>query len=315
MRTAIISGPTGAVGVALINELINHNYFVYAICHKNSKRSSNIPVNKNVRVIFSDLSEFSTLSTLPNCDVFFHLAWDGTYGDSRNDINKQFNNIKYSIDSVNFAKRCGCSTYIGIGSQSEYGISNETKDPYDPCFPNNFYGSAKLSTSYLTRTLCNENNIRHIWCRIFSLFGPYDADYTMIMSSMIKMIDGKKCLFTKGDQLWDYIYSKDAAKAFRLIDEKGKNNSIYNIASGKPRLLKEYISAMHCIVNPTSIIELGAIPYFIHQPMNLSANISNLKEDTGFECDYSFEEGIIDLMKFFKKQDTIINAIPNQICS
>lgn len=298
-KKAIITGPTGAVGVALINELISRKIEVYAICRVNSKRISNIPSSPLVHIIECNMDEIKKIiSIVPHdIDVFYHFAWDGTYGESRNNAFVQNKNIEYSMDSVYVAKQIGCKVYIGAGSQSEYGHSNEIKKPNDFCNPDNFYGAAKLSASYMTRVYCNQLGIRHEWCRIFSLFGPHDGEYTMIMSSIRKMLNNEKCLFTKGDQIWDYIYSKDAARAFYLVALKGNDGSIYCFASGQTRTLKEYILSMHNIVNPSSSIEIGAIPYYEHQAMNLSADVSNLIEDTGFSPNYTFEEGIMDLLK------------------
>lgn len=297
MKKAVVTGPTGAVGVALINELISNDYFVFAICHKSSNRINNIPKSKFVKIIFADLNELlTTENEIENSDVFFHLGWQGTFGDSRNDFSLQNDNIKYALDSVMLANNLHCKSYIGVGSQSEYGPTNTKKYPDGPCFPDNFYGAAKLSASYMTRVLCNKFGIRHNWCRIFSLFGPCDGPYTMIMSSINKMINNEVSKFTKGEQIWDYIYSKDAALAFRLIAEKGINNQIYCIASGEIRKLKDYIISLHDIVNPNSVIEIGAIDYYPHQAMNLSVDITNLKNDTGFMPKYTFEEGIMDLL-------------------
>lgn len=305
INKVVITGPTGAVGVALINEFISKNVEIYAICRVNSKRINNIPKHRLVHIIECNMNQYKSLvSVLPHdIDVFYHFAWDGTYGESRNNPLVQTKNIEYSMDSVFLAKELNCKVYVGAGSQSEYGHSNEVKGPTDYCFPDNFYGAAKLSTSHMTRVYCSQLGIKHIWCRIFSLFGPYDGEYTMIMSSIKKMLNNEDCKFTAGDQIWDYIYSKDAAKAFRLVAEKGIDGSVYCIASGQTRPLKEYIKSMHKLVNINCKILLGAIPYYEHQAMNLTADISNLKSDTGFEPKYTFEEGIKDLVGLIKNED------------
>ena len=37
----------------------------------------------------------------------------------------QNKNVEYTLDAVYLAKRFGCDTFIGAGSQAEYGIVNE----------------------------------------------------------------------------------------------------------------------------------------------------------------------------------------------
>lgn len=110
------------------------------------------------------------------------------------------------------------------------------------------------------------------------------------------MCNGENPKCTKGEQVWDYIYSKDAARAFRLVAERGTDGAVYLLGTGQTRLLKEYIYAIRDAVEEVTGIhtepEIGAIPYYPNQAMHLEADISNLKVETGFEPDFSFEMGI-----------------------
>lgn len=53
--------------------------------------------------------------------MMFHFGWMGTTGAARNDMDLQCRNIAYTIDAVRLAQRFGCKTFIGAGSQAEYG--------------------------------------------------------------------------------------------------------------------------------------------------------------------------------------------------
>ena len=64
MKRAIITGPTGAIGNALINVLIENGVEVIAVCRANSKRVANIPNSKLVRVVECDLCNLSMLPSL-----------------------------------------------------------------------------------------------------------------------------------------------------------------------------------------------------------------------------------------------------------
>lgn len=300
MKKVIITGPTGAVGVSLIQELIAHNIEVTAICRPASKRLSSIPKHPLVRIVECGVDQLLTLKDQLNhdYDAFYHFAWDGTYGDSRQDLYRQANNILYTLDAVHLAHAVGCSVFVGAGSQSEFGHVEGVLHPDMPCTPDNGYGIAKLDAGRMSRLECRKLGIRHEWCRIVSLYGPFDGQYTMVMSGIYKMLRGERPQYTKGDQVWDYIYSKDAARAFRLVAEKGKDGSIYCFGTGKPRLLKDYILAIRDAVNPEQEVGLGELPYYPNQVMHLEADISNLTEDTGFVPQYSFEEGIRETVEW-----------------
>ncbi len=302
IKKVIITGPTGAVGTALIQELINNNIQVTAISRVGSRRITNIPSSPLVSIVECNLNDLLSLSEklTHDYDVFYHFGWDGTYGASRQDLYKQSENIKFALDAVELAHNIGCRVFIGAGSQSEYGHVDGVLTPNTACNPDNGYGICKLASCNLTRVACSKYNIRHNWCRILSLYGPYDGEYTLISSLIKSFIKGERIKTTNGDQIWDFIYSKDAAKAFRLVAENGIDNAVYCFGSGKTRTLKQYIIAVRDIVNPQCEIGFGKLPYYPNQVMHLEADISNLQNDTGFSPSYTFEEGIKETAEYFK---------------
>ena len=267
----VITGPTGAIGMALIKRCLELNTEVLAICHKGSKRISQIPQDERVKIIEADLKDYKELNveTGKEYNIFIHLAWNGTFGDTRNDMELQSDNIKYTLDAVEFAHRLGCKTFIGAGSQAEYGRVDEPIKPDTPAFPENGYGIAKLAAGQMSRIRCEQLGIKHIWTRIFSVYGPYDGEYTMVMSTLKKMLNGEETHFTAGDQIWDYLYSEDAAHMILDLAETAKHGTIYCIANGQSQPLKEYIKDMYEVTGCKARLGLGDIPYNDKQVMRL----------------------------------------------
>jgi nucleoside-diphosphate-sugar epimerase len=107
-----------------------------------------------------------------------------------------------------------------------------------------------------------------------------------------------KC--TKGEQLWDYLYSGDAANAMYLLGEKGHDGKVYCIGSGKARPLYEYIYIIRDLIDAQSKVELGTIPYDEKQVMFLCADIDDLTKDTEFVPKISFEEGIKNTVRWVR---------------
>ena len=303
MKSVIITGPTGAVGVSLIEELIKYGIKVTAVCRPLSKRLKSIPKHPDINIVECEIENLLSLKDIlaHDYDAFFHFAWDGTYGETRQDLERQTKNILYTIDAVHLAKELGCKVFVGAGSQSEFGHCDGVLHPYMACNPDNGYGIAKLAAGQMSRIECKKVGIRHAWCRIVSLYGPFDGMHTMVMSGIEKMLKGERPQYTKGDQVWDYIFSKDAARAFRLVAEKGKDGAIYCLGTGKTRLLREYIFAIRDAIDPKLDIGIGELDYYPNQVMHLEADISNLMEDTGFEPKYSFEEGIKETVLWVKE--------------
>lgn len=294
MKRAIITGSTGTIGVALADILTKNGCEVYAVCRPNSCNIKNLKKHKNLFILECDISDLLSLKEKisKDFDVFYHLAWDGTFGDSRNEVDLQINNVKYTLDAVRLAKSLNCKVFIGAGSQAEYGHYNRPADENTKTRPFTLYGAAKLSAGQLSRVYAQNLKINHIWVRIFSVFGPGDDSRTLVSYVIDELNHGKSPELTLGEQIWDYIYSYDAADAMIKIAEKGKNNSIYCLASGQKRRLKEYIKDIADVVNPNINIVFGNKPYSKNQIMFLSADISKLKNDTGFIPKYNFKQAI-----------------------
>lgn len=303
MRKIIITGPTGSVGRALIEKCIENEVKVTAVCRPESPRILQIPKHPNVQIKECGLNELEKLGDAldTDYDVFYHFGWDGTFGDSRNNVQGQLKNIQYTLQAVELAAKLNCQTFIGAGSQAEYGRNEGKLSADTPVNPENGYGIAKLCAGQMSRILCEQKNIKHIWTRLLSIYGPGDGEATMVMSTIRKLLMGETPDFTKSEQLWDYLYSKDAAKALYLLGEKGKSGKVYCIGSGQARPLRDYIECIRDCINPKAELGIGNIPYGENQVMCLCADIQDLVRDTDFCPDYSFETGIEETIAWYKE--------------
>lgn len=302
MKRVIITGPTGAIGMALTQKCIESDMEVTAVCHRGSARIANLPVSDKVKIVECDLDEVRKLPDLLDgrYDVFFHFAWACTAGEGRNDIDAQTRNIRYAMDAVEAAGRLGCECFIGAGSQAEYGRFEGKLNSKVPTFPDNGYGIAKLCAGQLSRIRCSQLGIRHIWFRILSVYGRYDGEQTMIMSSIRSMLNGESPEYTPAGQIWDYLYSEDAAEALYLAAQRGRDGAVYCLGSGQARPLKEYIEIMRDEIDPGLSLKIGAKPYADKQVMYLCADISDLQKDTGFVPKYEFQDGIRRTIRWVK---------------
>lgn len=269
-------------------------------------------VNQKLHIYFMNLDEYAAFAetACPSAcekllddvrkgagyDLFFHLAWNGTTGNSRNDESLQQDNLRYALDAVDLAHKLSCHTFIGAGSQAEYGRVEGRLSAETPAHPENEYGRAKLEAGIQTRALCKKLSIKHIWSRILSVYGPYDTATSMIMGAIAALKNGETPQFTKGEQQWDYLYSEDAAKALLAAALHGRDGSIYPIGSGEVHPLTEYIEILRQQVAPEGIVALGAMPYAPKQVMYLCADITQLSEDTGFKAETKFAQGIQQIL-------------------
>lgn len=294
MKTAIVTGATGMIASALIRELVRCGVRVYALCKPGDDRSDDFFASPLVTAIDADITALP--QTAPQIDakdgVLYHFAWLGTFGGVRDDVYLQNDNIRYTLDAVQLAHMTGCECVVTAGSQAEYGIREETLRPDTPVDPVTGYGIAKYAAEKLAGLYARNLGLRFCAVRILSVFGQKGNPNSIIMANLAKMLRGEKTSYTKGEQLWDFLHCDDAAKAFRLIGERGRDGACYPLGSGSPRLLRDYILAMRDTIDPALEVALGAIDYPPGQVMRLCADITALTADTGFTPDLTFEDGV-----------------------
>lgn len=308
MNRIVITGATGAIGMALIQKCIESSVQAVIFVNPDSKRKNRIPQNPLLNVVECGLSEMSTFDATKlreqygSCDVFYHFAWAGTFGDVRNNMPIQECNIKYTLDAVELAHRLGCHTFIGAGSQAEYGRAEGKLCSTTSTNPENGYGIAKLCAGQMSRIRSQQLGMKHIWTRILSVYGPYDGCNTMVMSTIDKLLRNEIPSFTKAEQQWDYLYSGDAAQAMLLLGDKGCDGQTYCIGFGQTKLLSEYIETIRDLTAPDMQLKFGEVPYSPQQVMYLCADIGELSRDTGFKPQVTFEEGIRKTIEWVKNQ-------------
>ncbi len=302
-KKIVITGPTGVIGMALIEKCIENDCFVLAVCHKESKRVQVIPRCSNVRIVELNLDEIDKLPDMVDShdyDVFFHLGWDGTFGNGRNNVDGQLKNVQYTLDAVAAAKNLGCKRFLGVGSQAEYGRCDKPLNSCMPAFPENGYGMAKLCAGQMSRIKCEQFGMEHVWARVLSVYGPYDGKNTMIMSTIEKLLQGKKPSLTAGEQIWDYLYNADAARMLFGLAEHGISGRVYCIGSGTGRRLSEYMEELRNQIDPTLPLGLGDISYGRNPVMYLVADITEVVKDTGITPETSFTQGIAKTIHWVK---------------
>lgn len=304
MKSAIITGGTGMIGCSLAEHLIKENVEVYVVTRPNSKRINMLPRHPLLKVLECDLDNLGSFNPdgLHAVDAFFHLGWEGTTGEDRNNFYLQNKNVKYTLDAVGLAQRLNCTSFVFAGSQAQFGRVSGLLDGNLPSKPETAYGVGKLCAESMSRLLCNRLNIKHCSARILSIYGPNDGENTLVSYAIRKMLKGEETSFTPCEQKWDYLYCKDAAKALYLIALSGKHDGVYCLGSGKAEELKQYVETIKNIINPSAKVGIGNIPYAPNQVMMLCADITDLKKDVGFEPDYSFDEGILETINWWKNK-------------
>ena len=303
MKKVIITGANGFIGTALCRELSTKNIQVTAIVRDQESNIDNIRKIPGISIVYCELSKYEKLPQLirdRKFDVFYHLAWVGNAGKLRGDSNVQINNIKYTCDAVKASAEIECKKFVFASSIMEYEISAvmETNNIHNI---NTLYSSAKIAANYMSRTLAGALGIDYIRAVVSNTYGPGEKSPRLINTSIRKLLNGEHCAFSAGEQMYDFIYIDDVAKAFAAIAEKGKSNKTYYIGSQTPKPLKHFLLELKDQINPEIEIGLGELPFDGISLSYTEFDIDAVKNDTGFEAKVKFNEGICRTIKWIKE--------------
>lgn len=309
MRRAVITGPTGEIGVALIELLVKNNIEVLAICRPNSKRRKFILESEFVNVIECELEELDSISgTEEKYDVFYHFGWIASYGEERENIRIQQKNLRCEELAVRLAERLGCKRFIGAGSQAEYGRKNVPLTEEMEMYPETLYGMTKYIAGQNCKKLCESLNIEHCWVRVCSVYGPCDGPNTLITYIIKQLYNNEDIELTPCEQIWDYLFSEDAADAFYRIGISKNVAEEYVLGSGEGKPLIRYIEDVQRLaleLGKNTRCLVGSKKYSDSQMMYLCTDISKISSDMGFTPNTRFYEGMKKTYQMYKEHNLL----------
>lgn len=306
MKKAIVTGANGFIGSALLKVMSQAGVQVYAVIKDQNERIDHIVDIPGVQIVYCELDQISNLPQMiadRDIDTCIHLAWAGSSGDARADYGLQLRNVQYALDTVDAVAAMGVKRYVGAGTLAEKDVLNY--HPTDGATPNavSIYGIAKISMHFMTKAQCAKNGMEHIWCYLSNTYGVGNTTNNFVNMASRLMLNGKRAAFTAGEQTYDFVYVTDTVRAIFAAADKGSKNTAYYLGSTKQRKLKEYIKIIRDTIDPSIELFLGEIP-FNGNPLPPEAyDTSKLVQDTGFEPEIPFEEGIQRTIAWLRETD------------
>lgn len=295
----VITGATGAIGMSLISFHLKLGDEVLVIANPFSNRNERLQTFSNIKLIYCKLDDYNSINIDISYDIFYHFAWEG--GSMRHNILLNLESTKNSVLAVELANRLGCKVFVGAGSQAETGKHVHAISENSICNPENPFGATKLASYYMTKFKCEQLGIKFCWARILSVYGPFDGEQTLVISTIRKLISKSELAFTLANQKWDFLFADDAAEVIAEIGKKSINGGIYVIGSGSVKPLKDFITiiANQFNFNPESCF--GKIPNDSNTLVHLEANISRLQKEFNWKPKIDFKQGIEMTINYCKQ--------------
>ncbi len=290
---AIITGATGFAGKWLVDELLSQGDDITVIVRDKGR----VPKEwaGSVHIVEAPLGQLQLLEaddfTGGDSDIFFHFAWDGTSGDRRADISLQLHNVEFACEAVGLAKRLHCRRFVNAGSIMEYEAMQYV--PSDGSKPGmgNIYSTAKLAADFMSKAMASQAGLEYINAVISNIYGPGERSARFLNATLRKMLKNEEVPLTHGEQLYDFIYASDAAKAIVLAAKNGVGNTSYYIGNARQRKLREFIIQMKETLGSKSTLLFGKVP-FSGPMMDYQELDTKRVEKLGFMPQVGFAHGI-----------------------
>ena len=292
----VVTGATGAIGLSFIAKMVSCGCKVTVLVNPSSQRNKRLKMFPQVSVVEAAIGEYDKIDMQGRYDAFVHMAWNG--GKDRTNASVNFESAMASKSAVDLAYRLGCRVFLSTGSQAEYGLTSERINELTPCWPDTAFGVAKLSSMYLTRNECSLRGMRHIWLRVFSAYGPYDGEQTMLISTIRKVLSGETPNFTSGVQFWDFIHTDDIADAMYRLVANDKCEGLYVVGYGERFRLKDYFKIMSDHLDFNLGESIGKVETKHSVQRNLWIDCSKLQAEANWKPKISFEEGLQSVMDY-----------------
>lgn len=277
MRIAV-TGATGFIGSYVVDELLARGHEVAIVVRPGSDLWRLTDLLPRVHPIRGSLNALEALRAPLEAfkpDAMAHLGWQGVGNVHRNDP-VQAHNIASTVELLALCSDLGARTFVGAGSQAEYGPHSRIIAESDETHPTTLYGMAKLAAATMCGQLAAERGVRFAWMRIFSTYGP-KSDESWLIPSLIRAVrKGQRMALTGCEQRWGFLHVRDAATAFRVALAAPHAHGLFNVGAPDAPLLRDTVTMLRDVMNPAVELGFGDVPYRPDQVMLLQADISRL---------------------------------------
>lgn len=303
MKKAIVTGAGGFIGGALTEFLLEKGVSVYGVdisdkaLERHMRKPNFIPIN-------SDFKKYGCLHKMicdKDIDVFYHLAWQGVFGETFKDYRLQLNNASSAGDAITEAVKLNCKKFVLAGTMNEYEMDEYIKvDYFEPRYTY-IYSVAKQAAEAVCKTIAYNQKIEFNCGRIAMAYGENNRSMMIPNVVMKNLIMNTPCKLVKGTNLYDMIYIDDIVRAFYAIGERGVNMKSYYIGHRRIGTFREIIENIADILNPDCPLLFGAYPDSKSGVDYKNIDTEALYIDTGFECQADFKESILKTVEWIRR--------------
>jgi dTDP-glucose 4,6-dehydratase len=318
MKNLLITGGAGFIGSHVV-KLFVRNYPQYRIINLDKLTYAGNPANvkemeamPNYRFVKADICDFELMRNIFSTyqiDGVIHLAAESHVDRSITDpFSFARTNVMGTLNLLQAAREQwkeseGNNRFYHVSTDEVYGALAfddrlfTEKTPYDPHSP---YSASKASSDHFVRAYHDTYGLPVVISNCSNNYGPYQFPEKLIPLFINNIRHNKPLpVYGKGENVRDWLYVEDHARAIDLIFHEGTDGETYNIGG-----FNEWknLDIIHLLIKTTDRLlgrEEGAseklITYVTDRAghdLRYAIDATKLKHELGWEPSLQFEEGI-----------------------
>lgn len=219
---------------------------------------------------------------------FHHISTDEVYGD-----------LPHPND---FASPMVGERVGERGSDRELPMFTE-QSPYAPSSP---YSASKASSDHLVRAWRRTYGLPTLVTNCSNNYGPYHFPEKLIPLVILNALEGKILpVYGKGDQIRDWLYVEDHARALYKVITEGRAGETYNIGGHNEKQNIEVVRTICDILQellPQRRSYRDLITYVSDRPghdMRYAIDANKIQKELGWAPEETFETGIRKTVQWY----------------
>jgi dTDP-glucose 4,6-dehydratase len=333
----LVTGGAGFIGSAVIRHLINNtehevvnvDKLTYAGNLQSLAEVSDSPRYAFEQVDICDADEIARVYKKHQPDIVMHLAAE-SHVDRSIDGPGEF--IQTNIFGTYTLLHEGRKYYNTLDEEKQkrfrfhhistdevYGDLEGTDDlftettPYAPSSP---YSASKASSDHLVRAWQRTYGFPTLVTNCSNNYGPYHFPEKLIPLVILNALEGKPLpIYGKGDQIRDWLYVEDHARALVLVATKGEIGETYNIGGHNEKQNIEVVKTICNILDqkvPKETPYEELITFVKDRPghdVRYAIDASKIQKELGWTPEETFETGLEKTVQWYLDNEAWWKAV------